>query len=111
MSRPRAGDREHAMVGTARLDIHGIKQCLEAFRKDVTRYPTTEEGLMALETQPAGLAGWKGPYVTVKDNRPIVDPWQRSYVYRSPGRNGEDYEVFSTGPSGKEGDADNIWGK
>src|SRR5690606_1373275 len=55
---------------------------LMAFRLNVGRYPTTEEGLQALVARPSDdLTTWQGPYVK---NLP-KDPWGRDYQYRCPG--------------------------
>jgi general secretion pathway protein G len=45
---------------------------------DTGRYPTTEEGLEALRSQPADVVGWKGPYTT---NAIPSDPWNDPYIY------------------------------
>ncbi len=39
-------------------------QTLDQFRLDVGRYPTTQEGLAALVTNPGGIDNWDGPYPT-----------------------------------------------
>ena len=44
--------------------LASLAKALEIFSVDVGRYPTTEELLQALVKQPAGLAAWRGPYVT-----------------------------------------------
>lgn len=79
---------------------------LTKYRLDTGSYPTTEEGLQALMTAPAGKgARWRGPYVTRLDN----DPWGNPYQYRFPGvKNTHSYDLFSLGPDGQEGTADDI---
>lgn len=80
---------------------------------DVGQYPTTEQGLDALVTQPTASpvpAQWNGPYL--KKKKVPKDPWGRDYVYVSPGtHNTESYDLSSLGVSGQE-DANNItnWG-
>ncbi len=73
---------------------------LDTFRLDVGRYPTSQEGLEALRERPSALERWDGPYI--KKGVPL-DPWQRPYVYRSPGEGGEPYEVVSYGADGAPG--------
>jgi len=71
---------------------------LEAFRQDIGRYPTTEEGLEALIVPPDDIDrnNWRGPYVDVEQMPD--DPWGRPYEYRSPGEVNEDsYDLFSWG--------------
>jgi general secretion pathway protein G len=95
---------EKAYRSTATQQISEIEALLDAFRLDVGRYPTTEEGLQALSEKPGTLQGWDGPY----PKKPIpLDPWKHSYVYRSPGQHG-DYDLLSYGADGQEGgDGDN----
>lgn len=78
---------EEAKVAAARGDLAQLSKVLATFRLDTGRYPTTEEGLEALRTQPSDADGWKGPYL----EKPIPnDPWQNPYAYEFPGSLGED---------------------
>lgn len=83
----------------AKAQIEMIGTALDAFRLDVGRYPTTEEGLEVLWKNPGNIEGWDGPYLpkAVK-----ADPWGNSYVYKSPGGHG-DYDLYSLGADGKVG--------
>lgn len=87
-SKQKAAKTQIAMIGTA----------LDAFRLDTGRYPTTEEGLDALQKNP-GFDKWDGPYLS-KDVP--LDPWGKAYVYRFPGEHG-DYDLYSLGLDGQEG--------
>ncbi|RMG57021.1 MAG: type II secretion system protein GspG [Deltaproteobacteria bacterium] len=82
----------------AKLQIELLGQALDQFRLDTGRYPTTQEGLEALNTNP-GIEKWDGPYL--KKKVPL-DPWGRPYIYRSPGEHGE-YDLFSYGKDGAPG--------
>jgi general secretion pathway protein G len=90
----------HAKVQTARIEIKNIGAALDLFRLDVGRYPSQEEGLAALQTQPAALDAWKGPYIDKKGG--FLDPWGTPYVYRVPGQHGE-YDLLSYGADKVEG--------
>lgn len=83
-----------------------IKIPLMSFKSHMLRYPSTQEGLGALVTQPSSNADrWRGPYVESK--MVPLDPWGNPYQYRFPGtKNPEKYDVFSFGPSGREGNDD-----
>jgi general secretion pathway protein G len=72
----------------ARAQIDALEKALDQFRLEKRRYPTSEEGLVAVQ-----------PYL--KKSLP-TDPWGNAYVYRIPGERGE-YEVFSYGRDGKPG--------
>ena len=82
----------------AKTQIEMLGQALDSYRLDTGRYPTTSEGLQALETNP-GDQGWDGPYL--KKALP-VDPWKNQYQYQAPGTHG-DYDLFSYGADGAPG--------
>lgn len=91
-------------VEIAKVQIDQLEGALGLFRFDVGRYPSTAEGMIALNQNP-GIQNWSGPYLD-KKNLP-KDPWGRDYQYRSPGQNG-DYDLYSLGADGIEGgDSDN----
>ena len=77
-------------VQVARAQIDSLEKALDQYRLDNRRYPTSEEGLQAIQ-----------PYL--KKALPS-DPWGRPYVYRAPGQKGE-FELFSYGRDGKAGGA------
>lgn len=89
-------------VRTAQIQIDGFKNSLDLYFLDNGRYPTTAEGLNALEARPAGERNWNGPYL--KGDVVPKDPWGHSYLYRSPGPNGKPYEIISNGPRGPGAD-------
>lgn len=82
----------------AKTQIASLEQALDKFRLDVGRYPTTQEGLSTLVTNP-GIDNWDGPYVK---NSLLNDPWGRPYNYQFPGTHGE-FDIFSYGRDGAPG--------
>lgn len=84
---------------TARAQIDALEKALDQYRLDVGRYPTTEQGLVALNERPASESKWAGPYL--KKGVPL-DPWSSAYQYRFPGEHGE-YDLMSFGKDGKPG--------
>lgn len=92
--------REKAETQTAFVQIENLGTALDTFRLDVGRYPTTQEGLGALERRPAAVDRWDGPYL--KKAVP-ADPWGRPYFYRSPGEGGRPYDVYTYGADGAPG--------
>jgi len=86
-------------VKVATAQIRALEDALDQYRLDVGRYPTTEQGLAALNSSPAGVARWQGPYL--KKTVP-VDPWGSPYQYRAPGEHGE-VDLFSLGKDGQPG--------
>ncbi len=86
-------------VKAAKTQIEMFSTALDAFKLDVGRYPTTQEGLKALIENP-GVEGWDGPYL--KKKKIPKDPWGHDYVYRCPGEHG-DYDIISYGADGQPG--------
>lgn len=77
-------------VQVARAQIDAFEKALDQYRLEKRRYPTAQEGLVAVQ-----------PYL--KKTLPN-DPWGRPYVYRQTGASGE-FEVVSLGRDGKTGGA------
>jgi general secretion pathway protein G len=95
---------EQARVTAARTDIRNIEMMLDQFELDAGRYPTNEEGIEALLSQPPNVRNWRGPYL--KKGLPS-DPWGNPYIYRYPGQhNANSYDLYSLGPDGREGNDD-----
>ncbi|TMM51305.1 type II secretion system major pseudopilin GspG [Sulfitobacter sabulilitoris] len=105
---PRVIDRpDQARVARAQTDLAAISSAVNLYRLDNFRYPTTDQGLAALVTAPAGgaaLPNWTG-YMDRLPN----DPWGQPYHYLQPGVHG-DFDIFSYGadavPGGAGADAD-----
>lgn len=94
-----------AKIAAAKSDIATLSNALDMYRLDNDQYPTTEDGLQALRTQPSDAPNWKGPYLT-KDIP--NDPWGNPYAYEAPGPNGDPYLITSYGADGQPGgDGDN----
>lgn len=90
-----------AKQAAARTQIEILALALDGYRLDLDRYPTTEEGLDVLRTAPPDSPRWRGPYV--RKEIPL-DPWDRPYVYVSPGdENPESYDLYSLGRDGEWG--------
>lgn len=99
------GRSEEARSAAAKADItSNIALAIDLFEMDNGRFPTTEEGLNILRTNSAALPNWKGPYLKKEPK----DPWGRAYVYKNPGSHGGDYDLYSCGPNGLDGDNDDI---
>jgi general secretion pathway protein G len=91
---------DDAKIAKAKSDIATLSSCLQAYRLDNDKYPTTEEGLVALRSAPSDAPHWKGPYI---DKDIPNDPWGNPYVYQSPGPSGQDYLITSYGSDGQPG--------
>ena len=94
------GKGEKAKGDAAKIEIGQIGQTLDLYKLEIGRYPTTQEGLQALITAPAGVDKWNGPYW--KNKAIPKDPWGNEYKYTSPGQHGA-FDIISLGADGKEG--------
>lgn len=95
LSRP-----DQARVVAAKQDIAGIMQALKLYRLDNGFYPSTQQGLQALQQKPASPPvpqNWQ----RYLDKVP-TDPWGNAYQYLNPGVD-NDVDVFSFGADGQRG--------
>jgi len=84
---------------TARAQVDALGKALDQYRIDVGQYPSTEQGLAALNKTPGNESKWNGPYL--KKSVPD-DPWGKPYSYKSPGEHG-DYDLYTLGKDGQFG--------
>ena len=86
-------------------DIEIIEVALLQYKIAANGYPTTDQGLQALLTKPAGVSGWNGPYFDDVQ----LDPWGNEYGYRFPSQKGQrGPDIFSKGEDGQENTADDV---
>jgi general secretion pathway protein G len=90
------GRQEDAKKKAALAQVSNFRTCLDTFEVDNGRFPTAEEGLQALVTNPGNLPDWKQSMDKVP-----VDPWGHPYVYK-PNPDGSGYEIYSCGPNGQD---------
>ena len=91
-----------ARMAKARTEISNIQSALQLYKLENFNYPSTDQGLKALVEQPTGdpeAPNWQeGGYL----DRLPKDPWQREYLYVSPGENG-DIDIYTLGRDGQSG--------
>jgi len=92
-----------------REDVQAIKTQLQLYESISGVYPTTEQGLQALVTQPQSdprPARWYQLFRELPK-----DPWGNGYIYRNPGvKNPGSYDLFSAGPDRQADTRDDDWG-
>jgi general secretion pathway protein G len=85
------GQLSDAKIKQAKTDLHTIENCLDLYKVDKGRYPSTEEGLQAVVQ-----AG--------KCKAQMKDPWKHDYVYLYPGQTHPDsFDIKSYGADGQPG--------
>ncbi len=101
------GKTKIAQIKVAQADIRTISTMLDMYEIENGFFPTTEQGVQALIEKPTTSPvpeTWNGPYL----KKAPVDPWKKDYKYRCPGTHSPDYDLYSTGPDGIEGNDDDI---
>ena len=109
-----SGTREGARIDTAKLVITTtLPNALDRYNNDIGHYPSDQEGgLNALVTKPSfddAKVGdkWRGPYLTEVPQ----DPWSHDFHYEvgdTTTAGAKPYKVWSDGPDGTSGSADDI---
>jgi general secretion pathway protein G len=95
-----AGRQDQAQVTAAKSDLRSLGNALELYKLDNFSYPSTEQGLDALVSKPAGFPepkNWApGGYV----KKVPTDPWGNPYRYIS---SGDGFQLYTLGADGQEG--------
>lgn len=94
------GGLDKAKVQNAKVMMRKFADALEMYNTDCNTYPTTDQGLEALVTEPQGepaCDSW-GPVSYMK--KIPKDPWGRPYIYESDGL---DFNIISLGKDKREG--------
>ncbi len=103
---PRVMDRpDAARVTKAKLDLRAIEEALNQYKLDNYVYPSTDQGLEALVSKPAGspeAPNWKRDGYLARLPK---DPWGRPYQYISPGSHGT-IDIYTLGADGRPGGED-----
>ena len=95
---------DDARVTEAVIQIKNFETALRLFKTDNGFYPDTSQGLEALVSPPSGgemPENYKDGGYLEKKSLPS-DPWGNSYIYISPGEQG-DSDIISYGADGKPG--------
>ena len=103
------GKVDTARITAAKTDIRSISTALDLYRLDNFKYPTTDQGLQALVTQPQNDPRPTRWYQLFRELP--KDPWGSDYIYRNPGlKNPGGYDLYSAGPDRQPDTADDDWG-
>ena len=95
---------DDARVTEAVIQIKNFETALRLFKTDNGFYPDTAQGLETLISPPAGgeiPENYREGGYLEKKHLPS-DPWGNSYIYISPGEQG-DYDIISYGADGMPG--------
>lgn len=98
------GRVSEARTAAAKSQIELLGVALDNYHLDNGAYPTTAQGLAALQAKPTTEPvprNWRGPYLR---KAVPLDPWDRPYAYRSPGeQNPTGFDLLTYGRDGQPG--------
>ena len=101
------GNQEEAQLKKAAIDIQTLEGAMQMYKLNNNRFPTTEQGLEALVTEPTvdtiPRAYREGCYI----QRLPTDPGGNDYQLISPGEVSA-VDIFSNGPDMEPGTDDDI---
>jgi general secretion pathway protein G len=106
---PKVIDRiVYARIQAAKSDIQTIETALTLYKIDNYKYPTTEQGLIALVEQPTApdAPNWK-PDGYIK--KLPTDPWGNPYLYTNDGSKIDIYTLGSDAQPGGQSEAGDIY--
>jgi general secretion pathway protein G len=100
------GNLAKARITTTKAQIQALEAAITTYQMDNGRFPTTEQGLLALIEKPTGAPepyAWRpGGYLSKKQLP--KDAWNGEYQYASPGEhNADSFDLWSLGRDGKAG--------
>lgn len=94
------GRPEQARVVRAKQDISSIQNAMELYKLDNGFYPSTDQGIDALVTQPTTDPTPQNWHQYLQQLP--KDPWGQPYHYLNPGEHG-DIDIFTYGQTGQPG--------
>jgi general secretion pathway protein G len=105
------GTTKKAAVIQTKANLRVLHEAVQLFRMDTGRYPTDEEGLLALIEEPSDAGGWEiGGYLESTDLP--VDGWKNEFFYMTNPGNGKEFVIISYGADGEEegeGHNEDLW--
>jgi general secretion pathway protein G len=96
------GRIDKARVISTRASLKLLHNAVIQFKLDTGRYPTEDEGLLALIEQPTDVSGWnQGGYLETTEIP--KDAWHHDFVYQLNPESGKPFVIISYGADGEEG--------
>ncbi|MHC5059858.1 MAG: type II secretion system major pseudopilin GspG [Planctomycetota bacterium] len=101
------GKTEDARVKTTQANLKVLHEAVLMFKLDTGHYPSEEEGLLELVTEPTDVTGWQlGGYLASTDIP--KDGWNYDFIYQLNPESGKAFVIISYGADGEpEGEAYN----
>jgi general secretion pathway protein G len=98
---------DQARETTTKANLKALAAAVNQFRMDTARFPTEDEGLLALIEQPSDVETWEpGGYLeTTEINK---DGWGNEFIYELYPESGKQFVIRSMGPDKEEGTEDDL---
>ena len=96
---------DKARVTTTKANLKALHTAVNQFKMDTARFPSEEEGLMALIEQPSDITNYPpGGYLETTDI--TKDGWGNDFIYELFPESGKPFVIKSLGADGEEGGED-----
>lgn len=100
-----ASQIDKARVTTTKANLKTLHSAVNQFKMDTGRFPTEEEGLMALVEQPSDVISYEtGGYLETTEIP--QDGWGNDFIYELYPESGKPFVIKSFGADGEEGGED-----
>jgi len=98
---------DQARETTTKANLKALAAAVNQFRMDTARFPTEDEGLLALIDQPSDVVTWEpGGYLeTTEIPR---DGWGNEVIFELYPESGKQFVIRSSGPDGEQGTEDDL---
>jgi general secretion pathway protein G len=97
---------DQARKTTTIANLKTLHAAVNQFKMDTSRFPTEEEGLMALIEQPSDVKNWE-PGGYLETTQIPKDGWGNDFIYELYPESGKPFVIKSLGADGEEGGEDN----
>jgi general secretion pathway protein G len=99
------GTQEKADQSAAAAQVGLYKRAVDMYKFHTKQFPGSLEDLVTKPGDATVADRWAGPYM----DKIGLDPWDNEYRFAAPGKhNTEGFDVWSVGPDGQDGSADDI---
>jgi general secretion pathway protein G len=96
---------DQARVTTTKANLKILHSAVNQFKMDTGRFPSEEEGLMALVEQPSDVISYEpGGYLETTEIP--KDAWGNDFIYELFPESGKPFVIKSLGADGEEGGED-----
>jgi general secretion pathway protein G len=93
---------DQARVTTTKANLKMLHNAINQFKMDTGRFPTEDEGLMALIEQPGDVTRYEpGGYLETTEIP--KDGWGNEFIYELSPETGKPFVIKSMGADGEEG--------